>query len=142
MDFRCAGGWLRLAIDNAGGRAAVTSVAVQGAGGDWLPLHNSWGATWEAASAPQPPLSFRVSWSGAGVGRVGGVGWAGGRRRVLGGCGRLVPPPAAAAHAFSHSQLPSPPQLTLTPTPTLLQPSLKPARLWTMEARRWRRVTW
>lgn len=66
MDYAGPGGWLRLAIDQAGGRAAVASVAVQGAdGGDWKPLDHSWGATWELSSAPRPPLSFKVA-------RVGG----------------------------------------------------------------------
>ena len=56
-----AGGWIRLSIDNTGGRAAVNSVSVKGGdGGDWKLLKNSWGATWEMSSAPAPPLSFKV----------------------------------------------------------------------------------
>ena len=61
MDYRGAGGWIRLSIDDTGGRAAVKSVAVKGSGsGDWKPLDNSWGATWELSSAPAAPLSFKV----------------------------------------------------------------------------------
>ena len=61
MDYRGAGGWIRLSIDDTGGRAAVKSVAVKGGdGGDWKPLSNSWGATWELSSAPAAPLSFKV----------------------------------------------------------------------------------
>ena len=61
MDYRGAGGWIRLAIDTTGGRAAVKSVHVKGSGSaDWQPLTNSWGATWEMPSAPAPPLSFKV----------------------------------------------------------------------------------
>ena len=33
---------------------------VKGSNSDWQPLSNSWGATWEMPSAPQPPLSFKV----------------------------------------------------------------------------------
>lgn len=79
MDYRGADGWLRLAIDGAGGRAAVTSVAVNGSGGDWQPLSHSWGATWEAASAPAPPLSFQVRLDGWEVGAA--FGWAAARMR-------------------------------------------------------------
>ncbi|PRW45398.1 barwin-like endoglucanase [Chlorella sorokiniana] len=60
MDFRSAGGWLRLVITTTGGRAAVKSVAVKGSNSDWQTLTNSWGATWEMPSAPQPPLSFKI----------------------------------------------------------------------------------
>lgn len=61
MDFKGQGGWIRLSIDNTGGYAGITSVAVQGSdGGAWQPLTNSWGATWELPSAPAPPLSFKV----------------------------------------------------------------------------------
>ncbi|KAI7842109.1 hypothetical protein COHA_004303 [Chlorella ohadii] len=60
MDFTKAGGWLRLVIDTTGGRAAVKSVSVKGSNTDWQPLSNSWGATWEMPSAPQPPLSFKI----------------------------------------------------------------------------------
>ena len=37
MDFRGAGGWLRLAVDNTGGRAAVSSVAVKTTQDNLLP---------------------------------------------------------------------------------------------------------
>ena len=79
MDFGGAGQWLRLAIDDTGGRAAVTSVAVRGAGdAAWRELTNTWGAAWELPSAPQPPLSFRVRcrrccccWGGSAGSRAG-----------------------------------------------------------------------
>lgn len=61
MDFGGAGKWIRLAIDETGGRAAVKSVAVKGSGSSsWTEMTNSWGATWEHPSAPAPPLSFKV----------------------------------------------------------------------------------
>ncbi|EFN54108.1 hypothetical protein CHLNCDRAFT_136257 [Chlorella variabilis] len=61
MDFGGAGKWIRLAIDETGGRAAVKSVAVKGSGSSsWTEMTNSWGATWEHPSAPAPPLSFKI----------------------------------------------------------------------------------
>jgi hypothetical protein len=61
MDYCGANGWIRPSIDKTGGRAAVRSVAVKGGdGGDWKPLKNSWGATWEMRSDPAAPLSFKV----------------------------------------------------------------------------------
>ena len=72
MDFRGAGGWIRLSIDDTGGRAAVKAVSVKGSSGDWRPLDNSWGATWETSSAPPPPLSFKVR-GGAGGGEGGAM---------------------------------------------------------------------
>lgn len=56
-----------------------SSLQVKGSNSDWQPLSNSWGATWEMASAPQPPLSFKV---GVGCGCNGAVG----RRTWLVGC--------------------------------------------------------
>ena len=29
-------------------------------GGDWQSMNNLWGATWELADAPSPPLDIRV----------------------------------------------------------------------------------
>lgn len=50
------------ALQKAGGRAAVTEVALQGSdGGGWQPMNNVWGASWESASAPQPPLNVRIT---------------------------------------------------------------------------------
>lgn len=117
MDYRGANGWIRLSIDDTGGRAAVRSVAVRGGSGDWKPLANSWGATWEMGSAPAPPLSFKV--------------------RSL---HPLVLPCApvcllATLPAFlPHPRLPS------FPCPSL--PSFScPRRLWATTARRWKRPT-
>lgn len=122
MDFAGAGGWLRLDISNTGGRAAVKAVSVKGGnGGDWAPLSNSWGATWELAAAPPAPLSFKVpaGWGGAG---------RGGRAR---GCahkpGLVVPLPRWPLRLAA---LTSPPRL----------PSA--SRLWATTARRWWRLTW
>jgi hypothetical protein len=61
MDFRGQGAWIRLSITDSGGYAAVRSVSVKGSSGDWKPMTNSWGATWEMPSSPPPPLSFKVS---------------------------------------------------------------------------------
>jgi hypothetical protein len=62
MNFDGTGKWLRLAVGDAGGYAAVKSVAVQGGGSSsWQQLTNTWGATWETGKAPSPPLSFQVS---------------------------------------------------------------------------------
>ena len=135
MDYRGAGGWLRLAIDNAGGRAAVASVAVKGGGGDWQPLHNSWGATWEAASAPQPPLSFRVSsWGWVRDERVDGWG-----RWVQRGLRHLLPVRAPSVCPPNRLATSSRPQTSPLLSP--IYPSFQP-RSPTMAARRWRRTTW
>ena len=97
MDYRGAGGWIRLSIDNTGGRAAVNSVSVKGGdGGDWKLLKNSWGATWEMSSAPAPPLSFKV---GASASADAG-GWM---APAVWGCWRAVA--TSSATALFHSQL-------------------------------------
>ncbi len=123
MDFAGAGGWLRLAVDNAGGRAAVASVAVKGASGDWQPLHNSWGATWEAAAAPAPPLSFRVS-CGECECRVG---------RLAERMGAVC---CAAVRRTSCVPVPS------QPTATPPHPSTPSHRSPMTAARLWRRMMW
>ena len=43
-----------------GGNAAVSSVALRGANGQWVPMNNVWGASWESTSVPMPPLDFRI----------------------------------------------------------------------------------
>jgi hypothetical protein len=61
MNYDGAGKWLRLTVVDAGGDAAVKSVAVQGgSSSSWQQLSNTWGATWETGGAPGPPLSFQV----------------------------------------------------------------------------------
>eukprot|EP00887_Chlorella_sp_A99_P003760 scaffold7.g3760.t1 len=61
LDYRGAGGWVRLSIDTTGGRGSVQSVAVKNsASASWQQLANSWGAQWETASAPSAPLDFKI----------------------------------------------------------------------------------
>ena len=38
----------------------MKTVMVKGGNTDWTALTNSWGATWETGSAPEPPLSFKM----------------------------------------------------------------------------------
>lgn len=45
----------------AGGRAAVKRVEARPSDSDWRDMNNVWGASWELANAPQPPLDLRVS---------------------------------------------------------------------------------
>jgi hypothetical protein len=60
MDFIGGSGWLRLAVDDTGGRGAVKSVSVKGSGSsEWRSMDNTWGAAWELSSAPSAPLDFR-----------------------------------------------------------------------------------
>ena len=62
LDYRGAGGWVRLSIDDTGGRGAVQSVQVRTSGTtSWQSLQNTWGAEWETSSAPPPPLDFRIT---------------------------------------------------------------------------------
>ncbi|GAB4819913.1 hypothetical protein N2152v2_006959 [Parachlorella kessleri] len=62
LDFAGSNGWLRLNIQDTGGRGAVKTVQVKGSNsGSWQPLTNSWGATWELSNAPSPPLDFKIT---------------------------------------------------------------------------------
>ncbi|GAB4819911.1 hypothetical protein N2152v2_006957 [Parachlorella kessleri] len=61
MDFAGSNGWLRLVIQDTGGRGAVKTVNVKSSSsGTWVNMRNSWGATWELGSAPAPPLDFKI----------------------------------------------------------------------------------
>ena len=54
---------LPLGVQDTGGRGSVQSVSVMGStpGATWQPMNNVWGAAWEVAAAPTPPLSFRIT---------------------------------------------------------------------------------
>jgi len=59
-DFAGANGWIRLSVDDTGGRGAVKELYVKGNGqNDWRSMDNTWGAAWELSSAPAPPLAFK-----------------------------------------------------------------------------------
>jgi hypothetical protein len=59
-DFAGANGWIRLSVDDTGGRGAVKELYVKGSGeSDWRAMDNTWGAAWELSSAPAPPLDFK-----------------------------------------------------------------------------------
>ncbi|GAB4819912.1 hypothetical protein N2152v2_006958 [Parachlorella kessleri] len=61
MDFAGSNGWLRLVIQDTGGRGSVKSVSIKSSSsGSWVKMSNTWGATWELGSAPAPPLDFVV----------------------------------------------------------------------------------
>lgn len=60
MDFAGAGGWIRLAVDDTGGRGAVKQLYVKGSkDSSWQSMKNTWGAAWETSSSPAPPLDFK-----------------------------------------------------------------------------------
>ncbi|GAB4819909.1 hypothetical protein N2152v2_006955 [Parachlorella kessleri] len=62
MDFVGNNRWLRITIDDTGGRGSVTQVYVRTSGAkDWTPMVNKWGAAWELGQAPSPPLDFKVT---------------------------------------------------------------------------------
>jgi len=44
-----------------GGNAAVSSVAVRGSSGGWVPMNNVWGASWELGQAPPGPLDMQIT---------------------------------------------------------------------------------
>ncbi|KAH7619768.1 putative expansin-A17 [Nannochloris sp. 'desiccata'] len=59
-DFAGANGWIRLSVDDTGGRGAVKELYVKGSGqNEWRAMDNTWGAAWELSSAPAPPLAFK-----------------------------------------------------------------------------------
>ncbi|GAB4813674.1 hypothetical protein N2152v2_000720 [Parachlorella kessleri] len=60
-NFGGSGGWIRLSIDDTGGRGSVKQVYVKGSSdGSFGPMVNKWGAMWELGNAPQPPLDFKI----------------------------------------------------------------------------------
>jgi len=60
MNFDGAGGWIRLSVDDTGGRGAVKAVYVKGSNtNNWALLTNTFGAAWETSSSPAPPLDFK-----------------------------------------------------------------------------------
>lgn len=69
MDYRAtAGGWMRLALKNVAGDAALTAVEIGTGTGNasaWMPCKNTFGAVWEAGfngiALPSPPLNLRVT---------------------------------------------------------------------------------
>lgn len=55
-------GWIRMQINMAGGTTNVKAVALQSAsGGPWQECHNSFGASWEVAQKPEPPINVRIT---------------------------------------------------------------------------------
>jgi hypothetical protein len=49
------------ALQDTGGRGAVTQVYVKSSGSkDWISMINKWGASWELGQAPAPPLDFKI----------------------------------------------------------------------------------
>ena len=50
-----------VAAQKTGGNAAVSSVAVRGADGQWVPMNNVWGASWELPQAPTGPLDMQIT---------------------------------------------------------------------------------
>ncbi|KAK9837793.1 hypothetical protein WJX74_005149 [Apatococcus lobatus] len=47
------GGWIRMTVKNAAGRAAIKGVSLRGSGsGSWTELNNDWGARWETGQQP------------------------------------------------------------------------------------------
>jgi hypothetical protein len=52
----------RLHVQQAGGMAAVQSVAVRtsGSSGTFQPLTNKWGSDWETSNAPAFPLDITI----------------------------------------------------------------------------------
>lgn len=55
-----AGGWLRLTVQKVAGVASISLVQIQGQGITWQSMENKWGASWEIAAAPPPPLDLRI----------------------------------------------------------------------------------
>jgi Expansin C-terminal domain len=59
-DFSGSGGWIRLSVDDTGGRGAVKQLYVKGSGeSDWRAMDNTFGAAWELSSSPSVPLDFK-----------------------------------------------------------------------------------
>lgn len=55
-----AGGWLRLTVQKVAGVASISLVQIEGQGTAWQSMDNEWGASWEIAASPTPPLDLRI----------------------------------------------------------------------------------
>ncbi|KAK9838025.1 hypothetical protein WJX74_009954 [Apatococcus lobatus] len=57
------GGWIRMTVKNAAGRAAIKAVSIRGTGSSsWTELHNDWGARWETGQQPRgSPFDMQVT---------------------------------------------------------------------------------
>jgi hypothetical protein len=59
-NFAGAGGWIRLTVDDTGGRGSVKELLVKGSSEkEWKKLDNTFGAAWETSSSPSVPLDFK-----------------------------------------------------------------------------------
>ena len=47
-------------VQEAGGRGSINLVQIKGQNTDWQSMNNYWGAAWELANCPEPPLDLRV----------------------------------------------------------------------------------
>ena len=54
--------WLRLFVEQAGGKAEVKQVQIRPSGGSaaWIDLTNKWGSAWEVSKAPPYPLDVNI----------------------------------------------------------------------------------
>jgi hypothetical protein len=54
--------WLRLFVEQAGGKAEVKQVQIRPSGGSaaWIDLTNKWGSAWEVPKAPPYPLDVNI----------------------------------------------------------------------------------
>jgi hypothetical protein len=54
--------WLRLFVEQAGGKAEVKKVQIRPANGNanWIDLTNKWGSAWEISQAPPFPLDVNI----------------------------------------------------------------------------------
>ena len=54
--------WLRLFVEQAGGKAEVKQVQIRPSGGSaaWIDLTNKWGSAWEISKAPPYPLDVNI----------------------------------------------------------------------------------
>jgi hypothetical protein len=54
--------WLRLFVEQAGGKAEVQKVQIRPSGGSaaWIDLNNKWGSAWEMSNAPGFPLDVNI----------------------------------------------------------------------------------
>ena len=54
------GQWLRMTIQKTGGTGSIQLVQIKGQNTNWMDMSNKWGAAWEIAKAPAPPLDLRI----------------------------------------------------------------------------------
>jgi len=66
MDFSGQGGWIRLTVDDTGGRGAIQGIWVSSSNdaGNWIKMENRWGAAYELNNSPAPPLNFKFELDG------------------------------------------------------------------------------